>query len=430
MIGCLRSKLSYLLMGFLFLGLACSQATSRPTSEPATATPPSAPTIETSQSSPTAILTPEPSPTAATGDEPELTLRVPTGQPPNVDTSIASVSLDDIYFDTFDGGSIRLSKASDGAIERLRDRIKPIYLPKYEPVEGGDWLGENDLVIGYVAESGEGFAYPIKILNLHEIVNDIIDGIPVLVSYCPLCASGVVYNRELDGVVHTFGNTSALYESDMVMFDHETGSYWFQVLGEAIVGTLTGKRLEMISSTTTTWDQWRELHPATRVLSRDLGLLSSFSGSPYDRDPFIGYDQRVSREQFAFPVDKDRLDARLRAGDRVLAIQVGEAHKAYPLNDTGDRVVNDEVGGEEVVVIARAHGPTASAYLSTVDGQTLSFTLSDGVVEDIETGSRWDDGGRAVSGPMSGTQLKRVPSRTSFWFSVVGALPNIELHAP
>ena len=124
------------------------------------------------------------------------------------------------------------------------------------------------------------------------------------------------------------------------------------------------------------------MHPETRVLSRDLGLLG---GNPYARDLFVGYDRRVNREQFAFPVDKDRLDDRLRAGDRVLAIQVGETHKAYPLIDTEDKVVNDEVGGEKVVVIARVVGPTASAYLSTSGGQTFTFNLNDGVVEDVET---------------------------------------------
>ena len=432
MMGRLRPELTYLLRAFLFLGPACSQAASRPASKPATPSP--SPARKVSQSSPTAtaepvtvISTPASPPASANDGAPTLALRVPTDPPPKVDTSIASVSLDNIYFYTFDGGSIRLSRASDVAIERLRDRIKPIYLPNYEPVEGGYWLAESDLVIGYAADNGEAFAYSLKILNFHEIVHDIIDGIPVLVSYCPLCASSVVYSRELDGAVHTFGNTSALYESDMVMFDHETGSYWFQVLGEAIVGALTGQRLETLPSTTATWGQWKGMHPETRVLSRDLGLLG---GNPYARDLFVGYDRRVNREQFAFPVDKDRLDDRLRAGDRVLAIQVGETHKAYPLIDTEDKVVNDEVGGEKVVVIARVVGPTASAYLSTLGGQTFTFNLNDGVVEDVETGTKWDDGGHAISGPMVGAQLTRVPSRTSFWFSVVGALPDIELHTP
>ena len=400
------------LPGLLIVALACSQATPL---EPV-ATP--GQTLSESDASPT----PE--------DASQLTrelLRVPNKPPPDLDTSIASVPLQDVIFDTFDGASITLSSASKSTIERLRDLIKPIYVPKYGSVEEGKWMRNADMVIGYVSQSGEAYAYPIKILNLHEIVNDVIDGVPVLVSYCPLCASGVVYSRELDGDILVFGNTSALYESDLVMFDHQTGSYWFQVLGEAIVGPLTRKRLTMLPSRTTTWRQWKELYPDTQVLSRDLGLGRE---SSYDRDPFAGFVDRVNRGQFAFPVSEEKLDDRLRHGDMVIAIQIGESHKAYPLTNRPDEAINDEVGGEKVVVIVRADGPTGFAYLSALDGQTLTFSLSDGVLEDAETGSTWNDGGRAISGPMAGRQLTPVPSRASFWFSLVGSLPGIELHTP
>ena len=265
-------------------------------------------------------------------------------------------------------------------------------------------------------------------MNSHEIVNDFIDGEPVLVSYCPLCASGVVYSRELDGQVLLFGNTSALYESDMVMYDHETGSYWFQVLGEAIMGPLTEKRLRMLPAVTATWGEWKERYPNTRVLSRNLGLLD---GGPraYGRDPFLGYAESVNALDFAFPVSRDKLDDRLRPGDMAFAVQVGESHRAYALTGTEDRVINDEVGGESVVVIVGKNGPTAVAFFSTANEQDLSFKLQDGSIVDHETGSTWDDTGLAVSGPLSGARLAPVPARTSFWFSLVGALPDIELHS-
>ena len=110
---------------------------------------------------------------------------------PLVDTSIYSVPLDTVIFDTFDGGFERLSQTSDETIERLRDAILPIYNPGYSGPDGLDWLKDTDLVIGY--ESGsEAYAYPIKVLDRHELVNDVIDDAPVLVTYCPLCASGVV----------------------------------------------------------------------------------------------------------------------------------------------------------------------------------------------------------------------------------------------
>ena len=358
-------------------------------------------------------------------------LRTPVEPPPPVDTSIAGVPVEDVVFDTFRGGFIRLSEASDETIEALRDRIKPIYEPKYDPADEGDWLRGSDTVLGYVSASGAAYAYPTKILNLHEIVNDVIDGVPVLVSYCPLCASGVVYDRKLGDDVLLFGNTSALFESDLVMYDHETGSYWHQVIGEAIVGPLTGSRLEPLPSMTTTWGHWTELYPGTRVLSRDLGLLSfGFGGNPYDRDPFVGIADQINRGRFAFPVTEDKLDNRLRPGELVLAVQVGEAHKAYPLTGAPDYVANDEVGGEPIVTLVRSELKAGFSYFSAVDGRPLTFELASGTLRDVETGSLWDDSGRAFSGELAGSQLALVPSRTSFWFSIVSALPGLEIYAP
>ncbi|MEE8346657.1 MAG: DUF3179 domain-containing (seleno)protein, partial [Dehalococcoidia bacterium] len=160
-----------------------------------------------------------------------------------VDLSLHSVPLEDVHFDTFDGGSIPLSEISEERLIGLQDAIPPLDTPRYDGVAGGGWLDASDLVIGYAGERGGAWAYPLKILNFHEIVNDDLDGVPVLISYCPLCRSGVVYDRRLAGKLLTFGNTSALYENDLVMFDRQTNSFWWQTAGEGIVGTLTGEQL-------------------------------------------------------------------------------------------------------------------------------------------------------------------------------------------
>ena len=152
---------------------------------------------------------------------------------PMVYTNKASVPLSDIVFDTF-GRSLASYKPFDQADEEvildLRGAITPIYQPVYGPADDLPWLSDYDLVMGYVSGNA-AYAYPINILNLHELVNDEIDGIPVLVSYCPLCASGVVYKLELNSRVLLFGITRALYQLDLVMYDHQSGSYWFQVVG-------------------------------------------------------------------------------------------------------------------------------------------------------------------------------------------------------
>ena len=350
----------------------------------------------------------------------------PSGTIPPGDITIHSVPLESVVFDTFSGGFIRLSEASGADIKRLEDAIAPIYEPRYDGPEGGMWQRPSDLVLGYVGKAA-AYAYPVKMLNFHEIVNDVIDGAPLLITYCPLCASGVVYDRQLDEEVLLFGNTSALYENDLVMYDHQTGSYWFQVGGEAIVGTLTGKRLSPLPSVTMPWDQWLELHPDTRVLSRDQ---RSGRASSYDRDPFQGYARRVDDLNFPFSVSAEKLDDRLRPSALVLSVQVADEEKAYPLEDLGDAAVNDTVGGKPVVVFSRAQGPTASAFSPQADGRLLTFQLQEGQVRDQETGSRWDFSGRAVEGPLEGQQLEPLPTRRAFWFSLSLALPKIPLFQP
>ena len=173
-----------------------------------------------------------------------------------VDTSIHSVPLSDILFDTFRGSPryLPLDRASESQILNLRDAIVPIDEPVYGDADALSWLQDDSLVLGYIS-ADDAYAYPVSVLDRHEIVNDEIAGVPVLITYCPLCFSGVVYSRKLGGSVLTFGNTSALYQSDLVMYDHQTGSYWFQVAGEAVVGALTGSRLALLPSFTMAWGE-------------------------------------------------------------------------------------------------------------------------------------------------------------------------------
>ncbi len=373
-------------------------------------------------------VSPASTPTPATA----RTTPTPTPEPivvdldavPIVDLATHSVPLEEVVFDTFDGRSVRLDMASQQLIESLRDALKPIYNPRYGDANGLPWLRDSDLVIGYKSES-DVYAYPVKVLNFQELVNDVIDGVPVLVSYCPLCASGVVYSREVEGRTLLFGNTSALFQSDLVMFDHQTGSYWFQVLGEAIVGTMTGTRLTPLPAMTITWGEWKRLHPDTRLLVSD-GRVPF--GSRYASDPFEGYEESLDSGRFPFPVSEERLDSRLRASEIVITAEVDSAVRAYPIRLIGDNAVNDQVGGQPVVIFSR--GSTGSAFLATVSGNQLTFQLKDGLFVDQQTGSTWDDVGQPVAGPLIGASLEPVPSRRAFWFSIAGAVPGLELYLP
>ena len=344
---------------------------------------------------------------------------------PEVDLKKHSVPLDAVYFDTFRpvNRAVPLIAASRQLIRQLRDAIPPLHQPEYESAAEARWISDNDVVIGYAA-AGEAWAYPLRILNYHEIVNDVLSGEPILVAYCPLCGSGVVFSRRVDERVLTFGNTSALYESDMVMLDYETGSYWWHVAGKAIVGTLTGAGLTVLPGMMTTWADWRRLHPKSKVLSRNTG-----HERPYERDPFRGYAGALNRGQFAFPVSNAARDGRLPPGASVLAVKIGTDVRAYSLDRVGVDVIMDRVAHKRVVVFLTGRGMSGAAYEPIAGTNELTFNVRDGKYVDRETGSVWDLGGKAVVGSMKGSQLRAVPAKTSFWFAIVAAEPTITVHS-
>ena len=349
-------------------------------------------------------------PTVADGEvvEPAATPTVPDDRAGIPDRSVASVDLGDVHFDTFDGGSIPLSEADDATIRRLVDAIIPLTDPPTERAADVDWLRDDELVLAYVGDDGSPSAWPHRILNSHEIVNVEIDGRPVLVSYCPLCGSGVVFDRRLDGVELTFGNTSALYENDMVMFDRQTSSYWWQVVGEAIVGERTGQRLDVLPSSTITWSAFLDAHPDGDVLSQDLGF-----GRAYDPDAFDGYADRVDDGRTPFPTSEEAFaDDRLPAGTLVLAVRPGDGREVAAPTTIGPAVV--PIGGDDHVLV----GADGSAVAVRSPGGAPSLD-----------GGRFvaPDGGEAAA---TGAPLETLPSISSLWFAVVASMPDVELVVP
>lgn len=258
---------------------------------------------------------------------------------PAVDTSIASVPLDEVVFDTFDGGSVPLSEAGAATIDRLLDAIPPIDEPAFESPTEADWLGADDLVI-VVERDDTSRAYPLLILDLHEIVHDDIDGDGFIVTYCPLCGSALVFDRDTaDGPI-TFSNTSALYENDMVMVDRETGSYWWQTAGRAIVGPRTGEELTLVSSQVARFGDWRTANPAGEVLVRPV------EGRDYARDRFATYGSSLDAGRTPFPVSPEVFDdERLAPSTRVTIAEIDGVWTAWP-------------AGTEPAL----DGPTASMY--------------------------------------------------------------------
>lgn len=178
-----------------------------------------------------------------------------------------------------------------------RDGIPALDHPKSAGAQY-DWP-DDEWVIG-VSSGGETRAYPISILLWHELVNDTLGGRPLLISYCPLCGTALVFDRRVgEGMVaRSFGVSGLLYRSDLLMYDRETESLWSQIGAEAITGPSRGERLTLVRSRMTTWARWRALHPETQVLTRDTGHRREYGTSPY-----AGYKES---EKLMFPATFDR----------------------------------------------------------------------------------------------------------------------------
>src|SRR5919108_3142191 len=198
------------------------------------------------------------------------------------------------------------------------DGIPAIDCPAFVTPDQAAWLKAQEPVLA-LEVGGDARAYPLQILMWHEIVNDVVGGKPVAVTYCPLCNSGPVFERVVDGVTLDFGTSGKLYKSDLVMYDRQTHSLWAQMEGRAIVGQRAGTRLALVPANTVAFADWRAAHPRGKVLSRETGHRRDYGANPYQ-----SYDQPELRP-FLF---NGRPDTRRPPKERVVGVKIGETAKA------------------------------------------------------------------------------------------------------
>lgn len=311
------------------------------------------------------------------------------------------------------------------------DGIPPLDNPSFESVAEADaWLDDRSPLIALTV-GDEAKAYPLGILTRHEIANDEIAGLPVAVTFCPLCNAGIVFKREVEGEVLRFGVSGNLRHSDLIMWDNQTLSWWQQFTGEAIVGEATGTQLEMLPAQLVAWKDFKAAHPD--------GLVLSSNGRNYDANPYTGYDSTT--QPFLF---LGTPDDRLPATERVLGYFRGEVAKAYPLPlIEAEKVIEDTLDGRRVVIFfepgqasaldqsvisSSKEVGSAGIFIPEANGRPLSFTYRDGTIMDNETGSQWDIFGRAVSGELVGTELEPVLSHTHFWFAWAAFRPDTAIY--
>ncbi|TVP88612.1 MAG: DUF3179 domain-containing protein [Thioalkalivibrio sp.] len=265
-----------------------------------------------------------------------------------------------------------------------RDGIPALTDPEFVPPDQVPWLEDEDRVLG-VHRNGVAKAYPLGIMNYHEVVNDLFAGEPIAVTYCPLCFSGLAFTaEEPDGNRLMLGVSGLLYNSAVLLYDQRSESLWSQIAAKAISGPRRGETLETVPLANTTWEAWRNEHPGTVVLSRNTDYSRN-----YDRDPYAEY---AEDEALMFPV-RFRTHGE-HPKTRVLGVEIDGQARAYPLPgfaDSGQHRLEHELAGESITVLIDS------------DGQT----------------------GRVLN-----EQGEEIPSLISFWFAWFAFHPETDWYEP
>lgn len=315
-----------------------------------------------------------------------------------------------------------------------KDGIPAIDRPRFVPVrEAREWLKPREPVIA-LRVGAWARAYPIRILIYHEIVNDDFGGMPLAVTFCPLCNASIVYERRVGDATLDFGTTGKLRYSDLVMYDRQTESWWQQFTGKGIVGRYAGTELRRLPSEIVAFKDFAAAHPAGDVLSRDTGYRR-----PYGRNPYAGYD-RIDQSPFLFA---GKRDARLPPMERVLSVSLGGRHRLYPLSVLERYpVVNQELAGVPYVVMTRRGMASpldspridegraiaaAAAFDRRLDARVLEFAARGGRIVDTRTGSEWNILGEAVAGPLAGRRLAPLEGGVHFAFAWLAFHPDSEI---
>jgi hypothetical protein len=305
-----------------------------------------------------------------------------------------------------------------------KDGIPAINNPVFVSQEqAAGWIEDQEPVIALEID-GKARAYPIQILIWHEIVNDELSGVPVLVTFCPLCYSAIVFDRDIDGEVHEFGVSGFLRHSDMIMFDRKTDSLWQQFSGEALVGDYTGKELTILPSQLISFQQFREAYPDAMVLSKNTGYRRNYGDNPY-----AGYDD-INNSPFLM---RGEVSDKVRPMEKIVGVRTKEENIGYTYTLTREKgVYNDEAGGEPIVIFhvegmasalddreirnSRDDGATG-VFSRRLNGEILEFEFVNNTIRDTKTQSVWDITGKAVRGEFAGEQLSPVKSGDYFAFA-------------
>jgi len=303
---------------------------------------------------------------------------------------------------------IRLEEIAWGGV--IKDGIPALTNPRLIPASAASYLKGDDLVFG-VAINGDVRAYPLRIMDWHEMFNDVIGGVPVSLAYCTLCGSGILFDTSVDGHPRpfVFGSSGFLYRSNKLMYDTATHSLWNQFTGRPVVGPLTGSGIVLKTRPVViaSWADWKARHPTTKVLALDTGHRRDYSTG-------AAYGRYFASPELMFPTNVDQ--SKLKQKDFVFALRSSGAEKAWPLKlFEGGAVINDQAGVLDLVLIGDAATRTVRAYRS----EGLAFEKGPSA-DQVKHGQEvWRVTEEALVAP-NGRSLSRLPGHVAYWFAWSG----------
>lgn len=295
-----------------------------------------------------------------------------------------------------------------------KNAIPALVLPAYVSTAQAKYLRDDDRII-VVHYANADLAYPTRVLDHHEIVNDLIDGHPLLVTYCPLCGSAAAFVPIIGDKPYVFGVSGSLYQSNLLMYDHETDSLWDQITGTAITGRMSGTRLKPYPVAYDTWKHWKAAFPQGRVLAIPERWSARFGD--YDASPYLGYGSTADLWYYV-----SRLDTRLPNKTPVIGVEVLGAYKAYPQTQIATtQVVHDHVGDTPIALIVDRERSRVGAF----DEERHRFSFNDGIIAD-ERGQRWSwDGNALILGNEREESYGVVPT---YWFAWGAIHPKTDIY--
>jgi hypothetical protein len=308
-----------------------------------------------------------------------------------------------------------------------KDGIPALTSPVRVQASSANFMSPSSLVAG-VVRNGTAVAFPIMVMDQHEIANDLVGGEFVAVTYCPLTATAIGYAGGRSGEVVEFGVSGLLFRNNLMIYDRSADEQlWSQMWGSGVSTEWAGTRLPRSPVFMMNWALWSSLHPATAVVDPTQISQNRNYG---DGIAYPGYDNSSNT---LFPITNT--DGRRPAKELVVGILSGSRAVAYPIGPRGTSVTSELLDGEPVVGVFVSSSRFGAMYSAVVGTDTLNFVagnLSDpnAFLTDTDTGSEWDLTGKATSGTLSGAQLNLRSEYTAYWFAWADFYPGTEIALP